>query len=41
MIWLFIIENKNRQAQLSDGWDNSQEQKYTGATDITIKLINY
>jgi hypothetical protein len=31
MIWLFIIENKNIQAQLSDGWDNSREQKYTSA----------
>ncbi len=41
MIWQFIIDNKNIQAQLSDGLDNSQEQKYTCATDITVKLINY
>ncbi len=39
MIWQFIIKNKNIQAQLTDGLDNSQEQKYTGATNITINLI--
>ncbi len=40
MIWQFIIENKNIQAQLRDGLDNSQEQKYTGATDTTINWSN-
>ena len=40
-IWLFVIENKNIQAQVTDGLDKSQEQKYTGANDKTINLINY
>ncbi len=40
MIWQFIIKNKNIQTQLSDGWDDSQEQKYTGATVITIYWID-
>jgi hypothetical protein len=33
------MENKNIQAQIEDGWDNSQEQKYTGGTEITVYWI--
>ncbi len=40
MMWQFVIENKNIQAQVTDVLDNSQEQKYASTTDITIKLIN-
>jgi hypothetical protein len=35
-----MVENKNIQAQLTDGLDHSREQKDTCKNDKTINLIN-
>jgi hypothetical protein len=40
MIWVFVVENKNIQPQLTDGLGYSQEQKYTCKNDYTVNLIN-